>query len=95
MQLCLALEEKALDVLVDLPPEQHDDLATLTTALWRHGCSTRLDTVSCEFHQNKEEDSTLGVDKKGVRLSSRHFAAPVLAGMVNSLRLQLQRGRNA
>ena len=32
-QLCLVLEGKALWVLVDLPQEQHDNLAVLTTSL--------------------------------------------------------------
>ena len=35
MELFLALDGKALQVLVDLPTEQHDNLATLTTALQR------------------------------------------------------------
>ncbi|KAL7847852.1 hypothetical protein AOLI_G00225700 [Acnodon oligacanthus] len=33
IQMCLALEEKALQVFIDLPVEQHDDLVVLTTAL--------------------------------------------------------------
>ncbi|KAL7847029.1 hypothetical protein SRHO_G00220090 [Serrasalmus rhombeus] len=33
IQMCLALEEKVLQVFIDLPVELHDDLAVLTTAL--------------------------------------------------------------
>ena len=33
IQLCLALEAKALQALMDLPVEQHGDFAVLTTAL--------------------------------------------------------------